>query len=400
MASPYIFCYADAILHGLGFLEARGIDVKDAAKHNASIRRACQNAYRELAGRRTWRYFIKLGQVNLNAAYSTGTIAYDHTGGTYERQLTLTGGTWPSWAVYGSVRIAGVNYLVEDRKSATVLTLDAQTNPGADVASSTAYEIFRSCYTLPSDFVKMNMPQSESRLGGMCYVSSEWFHSQERNSYSKGQPTHYTIARDPSLIGQMAMHVLPVPNAAESIQFVYYSRGREMKFSGYDLGYCKGEISVTADSATVTGFNTAFSEDMIGAILRIGSDGNTIPTGVDGQHPRTDERSILSVESAASLTLDAGVASTQTKVKFAISDVVDIDPGMVPCYLRCIEKHLSTFYPIRTERGIDYRGMDQITRAYEEAYTLAAEEDCRVLEIRSPSMAYQAVDDTGEVTTE
>ena len=33
-----------------------------------------------------------------STAYLTGTVAYDHQGGTYDRLLTLTDGTWPAWA--------------------------------------------------------------------------------------------------------------------------------------------------------------------------------------------------------------------------------------------------------------------------------------------------------------
>jgi hypothetical protein len=373
--SPFLLLYQDAIEHCRQFLEIRGIAQKSAEQFHGILRRSVQSAYREVMGRRTWRYCQRLGQINIVAPYSTGTVVYDHTGGTYERQLTLTNGVWPSWALYGKVRIDEVNYTVEDRKSDTVLTLDPQLNPGADVAS-TSYDLFRSSYTLPADFSKLGTPQPEN-WGHACYVSPDEFLFYQRHDYATGDPTAYTLARDESLHGAMAVMVWPVPSTAQTWQFPYHSRGREMKYSGYDEEFAKGRITTTEDSTTVTGKGTAFSEDMIGSILRIGDNVQDPPTGIDGQHPRVDERTIVAVASTTSLTVDAGVNSSQSEVKYTVSDVVDIEPGMVNLFLRCCEKHLAI--------NFDLKGIKQIHELYENAYTLASEEDSRILQHRSPN---------------
>ena len=124
-----------------------------------SVERACYSGLRQfyspppVDGRtHDWSFLMPTATLSLNGAYSTGTIAYDHTGGANELQVTLSGGTWPSWAASGMIDIAGNDYPVESRVSDTVLTLDANNNPGADVAASTSYNLHQDDYELPDDF--------------------------------------------------------------------------------------------------------------------------------------------------------------------------------------------------------------------------------------------------------
>ena len=373
MAAPLILTYADLIQRGIRFLRHRGKSAdagpKDAALWQADVRSCIQNAYRELATRRSWSYFWKPGRINLVATYSTGTVVFDYTGGTYERQLTLTTGTWPSWAVYGTIRIGSVNYIVEDRKSDSVVTLDAQVNPGADV-SSTTYEIFRSVYTLPSDFVAIATPTLEGNWCGAEYITPEEWHSQERNNYSTGNPTHFTIARDPSLIGSMAAFLWPAPSTAESWDFMYQAIPRPLKHAGYDTNDCRGHVSVTDDSAAVTGYDTSFTSDMVGCIMRISESSTDIPSAMDGHEPPAEERVILTYTSSTSVTLDAAVSQTLTKVRYSISDPIDYEQTMIDALQRCMEKHIIALF-----------GMEGYSSALERAnaaYILAAERDSRL----------------------
>ena len=99
-----------------------------------------------------WSFLYKQDSITLQDNYATGTIAYDHTGGTHELQVTLSGGTWPTWAIEGMIEIDGVDYGVATRISDTVILLDANNNPGADVAASTSYDLHKDDYDLPDDF--------------------------------------------------------------------------------------------------------------------------------------------------------------------------------------------------------------------------------------------------------
>lgn len=74
-------------------------------------------------------------------SYSTGTITYDHTGGANERQVTLAGGTWPSWAkAPGRLFYNGAFYNLDARISDTILTLEGS-GLGGDVSSPANFYI-------------------------------------------------------------------------------------------------------------------------------------------------------------------------------------------------------------------------------------------------------------------
>ena len=72
-------------------------------------------------------------------SYSTGTFTYDHTGGANERQVTLTGGTWPAYAKSPArFFYSGAFYNVSSRISDSIITLSGS-GIGSDVASASDY---------------------------------------------------------------------------------------------------------------------------------------------------------------------------------------------------------------------------------------------------------------------
>ena len=102
---------------------------------------AMQEAQQHLMAERDWRYMDRWFKFTTDASYSTGSITYDHTGGSSERLVTLASGTWPTWAAYGIVLINQQMYQVEQRLSDTTLTLTEQANPGSDLAAGTENKI-------------------------------------------------------------------------------------------------------------------------------------------------------------------------------------------------------------------------------------------------------------------
>ena len=130
MPSAYsISTYHDLIERSRFYL---GANVSGQAIRDIKI--AIANAVREFTNARKWVYYKTLGRIVTVEPYSTGTVAFDFTGGSSERMVTLTSGTWPSWAASGVLNIDTVPYTVEKRVSSTVITLSETENPGADVA--------------------------------------------------------------------------------------------------------------------------------------------------------------------------------------------------------------------------------------------------------------------------
>ncbi len=94
MSGPALTTFADLVDYTFDYL---GENATDTARRDG--KRAILNAYRELTMSARWVYFISRMRFNTVAPFistSTITIEYVHTGGTVERQVTLTGSTWPT----------------------------------------------------------------------------------------------------------------------------------------------------------------------------------------------------------------------------------------------------------------------------------------------------------------
>lgn len=301
-------------------------------------RRASLSALRELGSMARWSYYYQRGRMNSVAPYSTGTAAYDHTGGAFERMLTLTSGTWPAWASFGSLVIANVIYEVADRKSDTVVTLTSASNPGDDLASGTGYAIYRDTFPLPTDCLAIDM---------MVLVNYAWVMGSEhptswlqRQQIYRGQalPRVYCIRGDPNYIGTMAVSFFPAPDAAYNFDYIYQRRPRPLLIDEY----AAGSVTTSSGSATLTGVGTSWTSRMVGSVARVSSSQSLSPTGLSGSNPYRFERIITAVGSPTSITLDDSVDEAYTRVKYSISDPVDIEEGaMLTALLRGCEYQMA-----------------------------------------------------------
>lgn len=305
------------------------------------VRSAIQAAYEELPRMRNWSFLYRQGRLQLNAPYSTGTVDYVHTGGTYERQLTLASGTWPTWAARGKIRISTTNYEVLERKSATVLQLDEVLTPQADVAAGTAYTIYQSQYVLPVDFWRM--ATDGLKLGTSrtipSHVSVEDWNRQESLHSNSGSPLCYAVLGDPDYYGRYCVAFHPYPGTAEVCDFTYIRSLRPLVYTGHDPATdSAGTITTTASSAAIAGTGTAFDSGMVGSVLRIGNNAVDVPTGQYGDKRFRHERTIIAVASATALTVDSTINETLTASKYCVSDPIDIDPNIRKLLLRMVEQ--------------------------------------------------------------
>ena len=146
------------------------------------IYRSIESAYREFADSATWAYLQMHARITTVAPYLTGTIAYTHS----TRTVALTGGSFPSWAAYAILKIGDLLYRVESMTNSTTLILDANLNPGANVASGTSYTLFRDAYSLPADFRAIGELQRPTFLPDLTYVpAARW--QKERQAYQIGR---------------------------------------------------------------------------------------------------------------------------------------------------------------------------------------------------------------------
>ncbi len=90
-----------------------------------------------------WRFLERQFVAQGEPTYITGTIAV------VAGVVTLTGGTWPTWADDAILRVGSVSYYVDTRTSGTVLALETD---GTTVASGTTFELHRWRHPMPTDF--------------------------------------------------------------------------------------------------------------------------------------------------------------------------------------------------------------------------------------------------------
>jgi len=315
------------------------------------LRRAIQRAYHRFMAEHEWSWLKANGRLKLQACQTTGTVAYDATGGsTCERQLTLSGTTWPSDVQDWAIKFDDVVCEIEKRYSDTVVQLDATMCPVADVDSGTTYTAFQRWYALPNDFVSMETPMEESGTILGRYVTPEKMEEMMRYDFTTGDVYFWTIRSAPGLLGTYALFIHGVPTAAETLDFVYWRRPSPLRYSGYASADYEGNITVTAGSATVEGESTLFDTvNNPGAVMLISSSGNS-PTGYEGDYPYAEKRTIRSVASTTSLTLDGNVVTSRENTGYRITSPLDMPADVYHAFLACCEAEYARACRLK-ERG-------------------------------------------------
>jgi hypothetical protein len=298
-------------------------------------------------------------------------VVFDLTGGTYERQLTLTDDTWPeAWVKDASIRLGDPDIIcdIEDYKTSTVATLDATMCPIADVASTT-YSLFPRWYALPNDFLSMDVPMNEDSWLIGNPVSKAEIERLTRQDSTAGEIRKYAIAQVPDLYGTMGLFVYPPSDTAETLDIPYVRRPRPVVYTGLDATIdCAGTVSLTSGSATVTGSSSAFASGMAGSLLRVASS-STRPTGTPGPYRYTELYSIKSVESAESLTLSSNATTTRSAVGYSITDPIDLDVAVYDAFVGCAKLKLA--------EALGAKNLPEIRRQYERALRAAKQADFR-----------------------
>lgn len=319
MRETEVWTYQDAVDHI--------VDTYELARSGRPLkhaRLAVNNAYRDLPSKTRWAYYNRTKKITTVASQSTGTVEYDHTGGTYERQLTLTDSTWPTWIEFGEILIDGVAYEIDEQKSSTVITLSSDRNPGADVAETT-YVLYRSHYPLDVNFRRGSRLTEIAQSFELEYVPPQEIISRSAGNYSPGRPECYTIRNAGEYYGELFVEFHPPPSMARTYQFTAEVIPRQLRIEKESAG----TVSVAANNTTVTGSGTAFTQRHVGCIIRFSNDGTNEPASRVGNtssstEPYTEQRVIASVASSTSLELDQSIDSTLSNVKYTISDPLDL----------------------------------------------------------------------------
>lgn len=188
---------------------------------------AVDDALEMISLARKWPYFHgdssgMPGRISLNTAYSTGTIAVSNGGTT----VTLTGGTWPTWAASGEIRIDGVWCPVLTRDSSTQLTLRSTWNGSAQ--SGATYTLAQFAYSLPTDLQRLDVILDDKNRPWRSAPCSLATLQVQKTALVFGQvtPSMHAVAKD-------KLWVWPYPSADTQLNVMYYRRPAKLT-SGSD----------------------------------------------------------------------------------------------------------------------------------------------------------------------
>lgn len=177
------------------------------------IKQAVDDALGMVSMERDCPWLHTLGRINFVAPYTTGTVAI----AAGSAVLTLTGGTFPTWAASGEILIQNQWQTILTRDSATQLTLD---NAWATATvTAEGYTLAQSEYTLPSDCMKVDQIVQSVNIALQANPTSRAKVEVAKIFWQSGQtyPAYWAIERD-------RLVLWPYPSIAAMCNLLYFKR--------------------------------------------------------------------------------------------------------------------------------------------------------------------------------
>jgi hypothetical protein len=298
-----------------------------SSRQRRNMRRAVEEAYRELPQVASWSYYRRTAIVNTVASQSTGTIEYTHS----SRTVTLTGSTFPTTAAAYRLIISDTHYDIESYTDSTHVVLSANSNPGADVAASTEYQLYKNEYLLPVGFRRLLGIWDMSQNRPVTVVDARSEHALRLgDDGTPGTPHGVVVKNTGETTGRMSLVFTPPPNSAASYDLLYEATPRPFVLPEK---HSTGTISISSGATAVTGSGTAFPANCAGCVLRVTTNTLQEPTGpygalIDGEdvdNPYSFQSVVLSRGSTTALTLVDSADQAYTDAKYSLSDPLDIE---------------------------------------------------------------------------
>lgn len=308
-------------------LAATGGGAQDG-EHKA-VRLAVVNGVRDVLQARQWLWHTKT--TSFVAQNVTATVA---AGGIVLGSKTIN-------LVSGSGMVAGRLITVGDiydepcrivSASANVLTVDKPAKRTL-AAGETPTLVMQTFYDLPEELKDIDTLVTHTVGTLHCYLSPQEWQRLEVNTRGSGEPFYYTIMRSDVNPDRYQIRFVGIPTNGTTIHYSYRYIPKAIKYMGYERICRQGTVASTG--TTVTGTDTAFRSDMVGAAIRFGTTASD-PDPIGSLNPYRVERRIAGFGSVNSLTLDVG-AGLPALTKYSISDYIDASPQMYTAILSAAE---------------------------------------------------------------
>lgn len=172
-----------------------------------------------------WSFLHPIADVVTTAPYSTGTITIA------SGVVTLTGGTFPTWATDGVLQVSNRYYSVASRDSGTQITLDATS---LTVASAASYQLARPEIPLDATFdaVANDSDLTYYPSPECWYPPVKWRHDAtirqlEANNPDFDRPVFYsvrTVTFDPTVGSRKVLALYPAPDQVYTLRVPMHLR--------------------------------------------------------------------------------------------------------------------------------------------------------------------------------
>ena len=180
----------------------------------SDIEECIKDGLRDVYAANTWSFFRPVEEIITTAPYSTGTITV------VNGVVTLAGGTFPSWAAVGVLKVSTNYYDVDTRDGDTQVTLEDTT---IDVDAGTSYELGRPEYDMPSGFEDVVGNELAYEPGQSdFYPPVKRRHDDQLRAWRQDDPYHNrplyfsirTVAFVATTGSQRRLAMYPTPDAA------------------------------------------------------------------------------------------------------------------------------------------------------------------------------------------
>jgi hypothetical protein len=289
------------------------------------IRTSVQRAYSELSTLRDWNYYQMHGRIKFLTSWK-GSVTYSKD----TRFIDLSSGdAFPTNSVLCRMRVNNTVLKIAQRVSNTRLLCDPVLTHPTDLVSPTSAIIYQDTFPLPADFRTVDSPIDHVAWTRFIYVTADQAMKLENANNLAGPPHAWTVIKDPQGTG-WAIKVVGYPVENSNLDFTYRRLPRRLRISGHEATSRQGTVSISGTAVTGTG--TAFTQGMVGSVLRIGT--ATESPGSDGSmKPYADEAVITAVASATSCTIDRSLSGSS--LLYLVTDICDMSYGMGNGFLSC-----------------------------------------------------------------
>ena len=352
-----------------------------AGFHEAKVRTAVMDAWNRLFCVKTdWKWFHRLGFLQIYAAQTTGTIAFDLA----TRTVTLTDATFPSDAEDMHIRLGNAWYPIYRRTSSTTVTMYPDQHPAEDLAAGTTYHLQQIIYPLPVEvgpIVQMVNPSQNLTMLQLNLMETLEL-SEAFGSFT--QPTTYSLISDPKHPDRWCVWVPSVFTEDDVLHYLYVQRRPARLVFRED----RGLVSLSSGVATFS--DAICKSSWEGCVLRV-SENDEAPTGnwgtvpvADVEYNSMDMQEMKVTEYLTTTTVRvSNTTSTLTSAPFVLSSHVDVKPGSMETLMQRLAEDEYGMRPVSNH-------MEGITsqRRVRQALAEAATEDALGFRTVSPLLPF------------